>query len=70
MHIVNLIEYNGTDTLSWCGKKVPFISSFVYRSIDDALKSAHLRTGSTPKDLPCRHCLRAIMEKIEVEINK
>ncbi len=69
LHIVNLIEHNGTDNFSWCGVKVPFISSFVHRSIDDALRAAHLRTGSTPKELPCRHCLRKIMEKIEVEMN-
>ncbi len=70
MHIVNLIEYNEVDNFSWCGEKVPFISSFVYKSIDDALRAAHMRTGSTPKELPCRHCLRVIMEKIEIEISK
>ena len=70
MHIINTVteDTGNMDNISWCGIKVPFISFFVHKTIDDALRAAHKRNSST--ELPCRECLMAAMSQIEREVHK
>ena len=69
MHIANTVTENtgSLDNVSWCGKQVPFISSFIHKTIDEALRAAHNR--SIDSHLPCRKCLLAVMSKIEKEVH-
>ena len=68
MHIINTVtEDTGLDNVSWCGEKVPFISSFIYKTIDEALRTAHNR--NIDSHLPCRKCLLTVMSKIEKEVH-